>query len=179
MEITCTQMDVLISFYIEGDLSKTLKEKVEEHLQNCPACRAKLEIISSLLKDLKETIENEQEEVLSTTTTSQYRLFQNNLSAYVDNELPPEENIKIKKFTINNKKARKELENAYSIRKLMNYSFQKTKSENRQDFSKNVMKQLDLTSEANLGFHPLLKVAIAFVITVLVLSAIIVFSLTL
>ena len=179
MEITCIQMDVLISFYIEGDLSKTLKEKVEEHLQNCPACRAKLEIISSLLKDLKETIENEQEEVLSTTTTSQYRLFQNNLSAYVDNELPPEENIKIKKFTINNKKARKELENAYSIRKLMNDSFQKTKSENRQDFSKNVMKQLDLTSEANLGFHPLLKVAIAFVMTVLVLSAIIVFSLTL
>lgn len=179
MEITCTQMDVLISFYIEGDLSKTLKEKVEEHLQNCPACRAKLEIISSLLKDLKETIENEQEEVLSTTTTSQYRLFQNNLSAYVDNELPPEENIKIKKFTINNKKARKELENAYSIRKLMNDSFQKTKSENRQDFSKNVMKQLDLTSEANLGFHPLLKVAIAFVMTVLALSAIIVFSLTL
>ena len=128
---------------------------------------------------MKETIENEQEEVLSTTTTSQYRLFQNNLSAYVDNELPPEENIKIKKFTINNKKARKELENAYSIRKLMNDSFQKTKSENRQDFSKNVMKQLDLTSEANLGFHPLLKVAIAFVMTVLVLSAIIVFSLTL
>ena len=31
MEITCTQMDVLISFYIEGDLSKALKEKVDEH----------------------------------------------------------------------------------------------------------------------------------------------------
>lgn len=179
MEITCTQMDVLISFYIEGDLSKALKEKVEEHLKNCPACRAKLEIISSLLKDLKETVESEQEEVLSTTTNSQYRLFQNNLSAYVDNELPQEENIKIKKFTINNKKARKELENTYSIRKLMNDSFQKTKSESRQDFSKNVMKQLDLSNEANLGFHPLLKVAIAFVMTVLVLSAIIVFSLTL
>ena len=179
MEITCTQMDVLISFYIEGDLSKALKEKVEEHLKECPACRAKLEIISSLLKDLKESVENEQEEVLSTTQNSQYRLFQNNLSAYVDNELPPEENIKIKKFTINNKKARKELENTYSIRKLMNDSFQKTKSESRQDFSKNVMKQLDMTSEASLAFHPLLKVAIAFVMTVLVLSAIIVFSLTL
>ncbi len=179
MEITCTQMDVLISFYIEGDLSKALKEKVEEHLKECPACRAKLEIISSLLKDLKESVENEQEEVLSTTQNSQYRLFQNNLSAYVDNELPPEENIKIKKFTINNKKARKELENTYSIRKLMNDSFQKTKSESRQDFSKNVMKQLDMASEASLAFHPLLKVAIAFVMTVLVLSAIVVFSLTL
>ena len=106
-------------------------------------------------------------------------MFQNNLSAYVDNELPPEENIKIKKFTINNKIARKELENTYSIRKLMNDSFQKTKSESRQDFSKNVMKQLDMSSDASLGFHPLLKVAIAFVLTVLVLSAIIVFSLTL
>ena len=179
MEITCTQMDVLISFYIEGDLSKALKENVEEHLKNCPTCRAKLEIISSLLKDLKESVENEQEEVLSTTQNSQYRLFQNNLSAYVDNELPPEENIKIKKFTINNKIARKELENTYSIRKLMNDSFQKTKSESRQDFSKNVMKQLDMSSEASLGFHPLLKVAIAFVLTVLLLSAIIVFSLTL
>ncbi len=179
MEITCTQMDVLLSFYIEGDLSKALKTKVEEHLKNCPTCRAKLEIISSLLKDLKESVENEQEEVLSSTTNSQYRLFQNNLSAYVDNELPQEENIKIKKFTINNKKARKELENTYSIRKLMNDSFQKTKSESRQDFSKNVMKQLDLSNDANLGFHPLLKVAIAFVMTVLVLSAIIVFSLTL
>lgn len=179
MEITCTQMDVLISFYIEGDLSKVLKGKVEEHLKNCPTCRAKFEIINSLLKDLKESVENEQEEALSTIQNSQYRLFQNNLSAYVDNELPPEENIKIKKFTINNKKARKELENTYSIRKLMNDSFQKTKSESRQDFSKNVMKQLDMSSEANLGFHPLLKVAIAFVMTVLVLSAIIVFSLTL
>ena len=179
MEITCTQMDVLLSFYIEGDLSKGLKAKVEEHIKNCPTCRAKLEIISSLLKDLKESVENEQEEVLLSTTNSQYRLFQNNLSAYVDNELPQEENIKIKKFTINNKKARKELENTYSIRKLMNDSFQKTKSESRQDFSKNVMKQLDLSNDANLGFHPLLKVAIAFVMTVLVLSAIIVFSLTL
>ena len=179
MEITCTQMDVLISFYIEGDLSKVLKGKVEEHLKNCPTCRAKFEIINSLLKDLKESVENEQEEALSTIQNSQYRLFQNNLSAYVDNELPPEENIKIKKFTINNKIARKELENTYSIRKLMNDSFQKTKSESRQDFSKNVMKQLDMSSEASLGFHPLLKVAIAFVLTVLLLSAIIVFSLTL
>ena len=179
MEITCTQMDVLISFYIEGDLSKVLKGKVEENLKNCPTCRAKFEIINSLLKDLKESVENEQEEALSTIQNSQYRLFQNNLSAYVDNELPPEENIKIKKFTINNKKARKELENTYNIRKLMNDSFQKTKSESRQDFSKNVMKQLDMSSEASLGFHPLLKVAIAFVLTVLLLSAIIVFSLTL
>ncbi len=179
MEITCAQMDVLISFYIEGDLSKTLKAKVEEHLKKCSVCRAKYDIIKTMLQDLKESLDENEPEAVTSATNSQYRLFQNNLSAYIDNELPPEENIKIKKFTINNKKARKELENTYNIRKLMNDSFHKTKSEFRQDFSKNVMKQLDLNNEANLNFHPVLKVAIAFVATVLILSAIIVFSLTL
>lgn len=179
MEITCAQMDVLIAFYIEGDLSKALKTKVEEHLKNCSACRAKYDIIKTMLTDLRGVYTEKPEEVFSNGGNSQYRIFQNNLSAYIDNELSPEENIKIKKFTINNKKARKELEDTYNIRRLMSESFSKTKSEARQDFSKNVIKQLDLNDEENLTFHPVLKVAIAFVITVLVLSAIIVFSLTL
>ena len=48
MEITCLQMDVLISFYIDGDLSEALKIKVEEHLKKCPVCKAKFNIINSL-----------------------------------------------------------------------------------------------------------------------------------
>lgn len=179
MEITCAQMDVLISFYIEGDLSKALKNKVEEHLKQCPACRAKYDIIKSMLSDLRNSFEEKDEEVYSAGSKSQYRVFQNNLSAYIDNELPPDENIKIKKFTINNKKARKDLEDSYNIRKLMNESFHKTRSEARHDFSRNVMKQLDPNEDYGLSFHPVLKVAIAFVMTVLVLSAIIVFSSTL
>ncbi len=179
MEITCAQMDVLISFYIEGDLSKALKQKVTEHLKQCPACRAKYDIIKSMLEDLKSSLgENKEEEVLSSANT-QYKIFQNNLSAYIDNELPAEENIKIKKFAINNKRARKELEDTCNIRKLMSESFNKTKSEARHDFSKNVIKQLNPNEEYNFSFHPVLKAAIAFVMTVLILSAIIVFSLTL
>lgn len=178
MEITCAQMDVLISFYIEGDLSKTLKAKVEEHLKNCTACRAKYDIIKTMLCDLRGSFDSN-EAVFSKTDNSRYKTFQDNLSAYVDNELPSEESIKIKKFTINNKKARKELEDTYSIRKLMNDSFKKTRSEARHDFSKNVIRQLSPAEEYSLTFHPVLKVAAAFVITVLVLSAIIVFSLTL
>ena len=49
MEITCAQMDVLLSFYIEGDLSKALKIKVEEHLKNCSSCRAKYNIVKACL----------------------------------------------------------------------------------------------------------------------------------
>ena len=102
-----------------------------------------------------------------------------NFSAYVDNELPAEENIKIKKFTINNKKARKELEDTYNIRRLMSESFNKSKSEAKKDFTRNVIKQLNPQDEYNLSFHPVLKLAFAFIMTVLVLAAIIVFSLTL
>lgn len=178
MEITCAQMDVLLSFYIEGDLSKALKEKVEEHLQQCAACRAKYDIVKSMLKEIRSTVED-REEIFSPSTTSQYRIFRNNLSAYIDNELPAEESIKIKKYTINNKQARKELEDTYNIRRLINKSFHKSKMEARQDFSRNVIKKLDLNDEYNFSFHPVLKLAIAFVMTVLVLSAIILFSLTL
>lgn len=173
MEITCVQMDVLLSFYIDGELTLSLKDKVEEHLQKCPTCRAKYNILSSLFKDMSE--ETEEEEPYH---TRQYNSFQNNLSAYIDNELSPEENIKIKKYTINNKKARKELEDNYQIRKLMKNSFKKAKGETRPDFSKSVLKQMNLEDRTNFSFNPLVKVGFAFFITVLFLSIIILFSLS-
>ena len=61
MEITCAQMDVLLSFYIEGDLSKALKIKVEEHLKNCSSCRAKYNIVKGMLDDLKSSIDDKEE----------------------------------------------------------------------------------------------------------------------
>ena len=61
MEITCAQMDVLISFYIEGDLSNALKTKVEEHLQTCSACRSKYNIIKGMLDDLKSGFDKKEE----------------------------------------------------------------------------------------------------------------------
>ncbi len=182
MKLTCTQMDVLISFYIDGDLSKALKNQVEEHLRECPNCRAKYDIIKSMLADLKNSFDMQEEyatsEVSSSCTSQQYRLFKNNLSAYIDNELDNEDNIKIKKFTINNKNARKALEDSYNIKKLMNDSFRKTKSDARHDFSRSVLKQLELEEEATSGFHPAIKLLIAFTISVLVLTTIILFSLS-
>ena len=134
MKLTCAQMDVLISFYLEGELSSTLKSQVEEHIKNCTTCRAKFDIIKSMLKELKNTfdleeeIPSEKDEYKTKVTSQQYRVFKNNLSAYIDNELNNDENIKIKKFTINNESARKELQDNYNIRKLMNDSFKKTKT---------------------------------------------------
>jgi len=184
MKLTCAQMDVLISFYLEGELSNALRAQVEEHIKNCATCRAKLDIIKSMLKDLKDAFDLEDEDKLekdaykTTVTSQQYRIFKNNLSAYIDNELNNDENIKIKKFTINNENARQELEDNYNIRKLMNDSFKKTKTEARQDFSRSVLRQLELEEEATLGIHPAIKLLIGFTIVVLVLTSIVLLSLS-
>ena len=75
MNITCSQMDVLISFYIDGDLSSNLKKQVEEHMKNCSVCRAKYEIVKSMIEDLKQTLNEDSEnknEFHTKTTSSQY-----------------------------------------------------------------------------------------------------------
>ena len=184
MEITCLQMDVLISFYIDGELSDALKQRVEEHLKECPACRAKFSIIRSLFSDLKniKNSENEkQEEIYSTKphSSKQYQFFRNNLSAYIDNELPEEENVKIKKYSIINKKARKDLEDSYRIRKIMRESFKKTNSEMKPDITKNVLKNLNYEAKNELNFNPIITVAFAFVVSVILISAIVIYTLSL
>ena len=180
MEINCVQMDVLISFYMEGELSSALKSKVERHLSECPTCKAKYNIISSIFGEMKSAVSKGYEDIFSTNShpSKEYNSFRSNLSAYVDNELPSDENIKIKKYTINNKKARNDLEETYKIRKLMKNSFKKSKSNTRSDFTKNIMKQIAAEEKNNFEINPLIKVAVAFVMTVLILSAIIIFSLS-
>lgn len=186
MKLTCAQMDVLISFYIEGDLSSALKSKVEEHMKNCASCRAKYDIIKTMLTDLKNNFGLEQNRELNNTdkiynkhaTSQQYKVFKNNLSAYLDNELSNDESIKLKKFTINNIQARKDLEDNYNIRKLMKDSFKKTKEESRLDFSRNVLRQLEVEEEVNLGIHPAIKILITFTVIVLALSSIVLMSLS-
>ena len=178
MKITCNQMDVLISFYLEGDLSNSLKTKVEEHLANCPTCKAKFKIIKDMVEELKYTLETTPESSYK-TFNSQYKCFKNQLSAYVDNELPNNENLKIKKYTINNKFAREDLENTYSIQRLMKESFKKTKSEMKNDYSKKIIKEVTPNEHYNLSFHPAIKFAIFFIVAVLIISSIVIYSFTL
>ena len=188
MELTCAQMDVLISFYIDGDLSKSLKTQVESHLKQCSSCKAKYDIIKTMILDIKNDLSNsdalennlKDESVFDQkqVTSQHYRVFRSNLSAYVDNELPTEETIKIKKYTINNKKAREELENCYNLRRLMNDSLNKAKSDIKQDFTRSVLKQLELKEEDILGIHPAIKLFIGFTLSVMVITLIVLFSLT-
>ena len=180
MKLTCSQMDVLITFYIDKELSSNLKSQVEDHLKNCPTCRAKYDIVKSMIIELKNSYENNnktpnKQVKNSKISSEQFRLFKNNLSAYVDNELSNEESLKIKKYTINNLQARKELEDNYNIRKLMQESFKKSEAEAKRDFSKQVLKQLELEEVATSGLHPAIKLLIIFTISSLIFASIILF----
>ncbi len=85
----------------------------------------------------------------------------------------------MKKYTINNRLARQDLEDSYNIRRLMSEAYCKTKSEAKQDFSKNVLKKINPNEDYNLSFNPILKIGFAFLMSVLVISAIVLFTLTL
>ena len=137
------------------------------------------DIIKSMFADIKSSLEPQKDSTNDSKVTSQqFRLFKTNLSAYIDNELSSNENLKIKKFAINNNRARKDLEENYSIRRLMNSSFNKVKSDIKHDFSKDILKQLELEEEATSGFHPAIKLLIAFTITVLILTSIVLTTLS-
>ena len=180
MKLTCSQMEVLISFYLEGDLSPSLKKQVEEHLEECSLCKTKYNVIEALLGDMQKSVSTlgEYSSQQNFTNSEQYQLFKTNMSAYIDNELPENEKLKIKKFTISNKCARNELEKSYRIRKLINDSYLKTKNDTKADFTRSTLKQLQLDEENSLNFHPAIKLLIVFTISVLVLSTIVLVSLS-
>lgn len=180
MKLTCGQMDILVSFYLENELSSCLKKQFEEHLDECESCRSKFEVIKSMFAEIGSFsgtgIVNGFDDDYKTSVHE--NIFSSKLSEYIDNELPSDENIKIKKYAITNKQARKELEDSYNIRRLMSDSYKRTKAEAKQDYTKSILKRLELEEEAQAGFHPAINLLIVFTVTVLVITTIVLLSLS-
>lgn len=179
MNLTCTQVSALLSFYIDDKLSHQLRQFVEAHLEICPSCRAKLEALKSMVKSLKEVHEKLAAMPAGQAESSfdnQYDELKVNLSAYIDNELNDEENIKVKKYIISNPKVRKEVEDLYKLRKVLNHSFEKEKNEAKEDFSKYILKRIDIQEEIY-GPDSFAKVVAIFIVilAVFTLTAFIIF----
>ena len=106
--------------------------------------------------------------------TPQKELKQNNyeyihkLSAYVDNELNSDENIKIKKMTISNPKARQELETLYKFQNVIHSAYEKTKNDTKFDYSKNIMTRLqDSTEYTTTYFYKLAGLFVILLIAII------------
>lgn len=173
-QLTCEQVSALLSFYVEDKLSKKLSQYVKEHLESCPECMQKYMKMQNMLNKF---IDIQTQEVNNPYTTKQYEDFKSNLSAYIDNELDDFQNIKIKKIAISNPLARQDLENIYTFKKLLHNSFEKTKSECKYDYSKNIItqlqyensdeKQIDSFYKIVMGFFAMITFIVAGIITML------------
>lgn len=145
-QLTCNQVNALLSFYVEDKLNEQLKKYIEYHLSICPKCYEKYQKLKKLVNNFTEISKkinsDEDEELDNPYINRQYEDFKSNLSAYIDNELTDEENIRIKKIAISNPIARKDLEDIYTFKRLLHSSFDKTKNNAKEDFSKNVLSQI-------------------------------------
>lgn len=144
-ELNCNQVVTLLTFYIENKLDEKLSHSVREHLNKCKDCQEKYLKLKRILENFSEIRSKINEEEISDLKqyeTPQYVTFKENLSAYVDNELSDNENIKIKKFAISNPLARKDLEEVYAFKQLLHSSFNKTKSNLKQDYAKKTLERM-------------------------------------
>lgn len=179
INLTCTQVSALLSFYIDDKLSCQLKQFVEAHLATCPTCRAKLDALQNMVKSLKEVHErlaDVRTESYEIHDSDQYNNFKTNLSAYVDNELSNDESIKIKKYVISNAKAREDLENMYKLKKVLSNSFEKAKNDAKEDYSRYILNRIDIHEEVY-GPDSFAKVVALFILilTVFTITAAIIF----
>lgn len=163
-ELTCNQVAALINFYIDGKLNSRLREYVDLHLAKCPACRKKIQELRKILSNFKQLHQSSNggnEEPLKAE-------FINNLSAYVDNELSTNENIKIKKMTISNPNARKELESMYNFRKMALSAYEKTKNDSKYDYSKDILSKIqDPQDYTTTYFYKLAAIFVVIVATII------------
>lgn len=163
-ELTCNQVSALISFYIQGKLNPKLKEYVDIHLDKCPICRKKINDLQNILNKFSKQNSKTQETEENVINYD----FRNRLSAYVDNELNLRENIKIKKMTISNPNARKELESMYNFQKVMGSAYNKTKNDFKYDYSKDILYKLQEGKEYTTNyFYKLVALFILLVMTII------------
>jgi len=133
--LTCNQVLALLTFFIENKLNKNIMQSIEYHLNICENCRERYLNLRKILYNYQEISTKINENGTELYCDNQYKIFKENLSAYIDNELDDYENYKIKKFTVSNKLARQDLEDALIFKNLLKESYNKIKDEFKIDLS--------------------------------------------
>lgn len=137
----CRKVLSLLALYIDDKLDVETREFVENHLRICPACNKKYVMMKELITELRNAYKQFSDESASQEKKVQFNIkeherFQDNLSAYFDNELPLEESLSMKKYMIKIPKARRDLENLYHLHNIINSSFCNTKKLFNNDYSR-------------------------------------------
>ena len=171
-DLTCSQVIALLTFYIQGKTNYQVTNFIESHLKKCKSCREKFETLKNVLNDLNnEKTKIDSIEVPKAVPISAYGSnFIEKMSAYLDNELSDEDTIRFKKFAIANPPVRQELETMYKVKNAINFSFNKTKNNFKEDFTKEIIVQLNIQDVLSKD-EPVFKI-ISLFITIFALCSI-------
>lgn len=178
MNLNCRQFESLITFYIDGNLSEKLKQAFESHMKNCPSCSMKLQIIKSVIGDIKSAYKNilvnndikdcTDVKQVATEAMNSEDITSMELSAYIDNELNDENNIRIRRNIIAKPNLRLRLEKMYKLKKLLSDSFAEHKNRLKYDYSKDIMRLSDKNASAKQAcLHCILFVFVVLVAIIL------------
>jgi len=173
-KITCKQIQAILPFYLKGRVNPALTEVIEEHLASCKHCKElylkafeEYNEFSFIDAEIEPSVIQENDERF---ITKEYANFKKKLSAYVDSELEDSETIKIKKMTISNPLARRDLEDMYLFKRLLHSSFERTKENCKHDFSKLIIKNLDDQSFYQTDYFVKIGAILLFISAVLSIS---------
>ncbi len=168
--LTCSQVIALLSFYVQGKTNYQVTNFIQAHLAKCESCRNKYEMMTKVFKDFSEAKNKIDEvELPKTVNSSCCAGFKEKMSAYLDSELSDDENVRFKKFAISNTYVRNELEDMYKVKNALNTSFEKTKNDFKEDFSKDIIVKLDMEDTVYMQ-EPILKIASIFIFLFVFLS---------
>lgn len=170
-DLKCKQVCELLSYYIKGKTNYQLTNFIEHHLKVCKSCRNKYEILKKAFESLYEA-KTQIDSIKNNNYSYKYaikRIFEENMSSYIDHELSDKDSIKFKKYVIANPKIREELESMYKVKNYINTSFKKTKKAMKEDYSKDIIMQLDMQKAMSIQ-EPVLKVASIFIFIFVFLS---------
>lgn len=169
--LTCNQVTALLSFYIQGRTNYQITNFIKAHLDECESCRQKYETLAKVIADFTQAKAAIDEiELPKTMPISSYgNNFKEKMSAYLDSELTDEESLRFKKYAIANPPVRGELEGMYKVKNALNTSFEKTKSDFKEDYSKNIIVKLDFEDTVYKP-EPILKIASIFIFLFVFLS---------
>lgn len=136
----CEKFENLISHYFKNNLSKKDEKFFKNHYNNCKNCQQKYFLMEKIYQNFKKVEEKYSTfaAVSKEFTINEYKIFNENISAYVDNELNKEENLAVKKILIKNIFAKNSYCELNNLIELMKTDFQNySKAINFREFIRN------------------------------------------
>ncbi len=144
--MTCEQFETLMHFYLDNELSTTMKLAFEKHLLECKSCREKYNTFKTIITELRESYKKFKSSSQKVKVQSpEQQAINSSISAYIDNELDLHENVKIKKMIITKPDIRNKIEKINSLKLLLKESFRKTQP--TQDYSKQLLRKIYSTNK--------------------------------